>query len=157
MKNSWSVTPGFAVVGVLLLLIVFGGLCYDGFLGVYNVQSVLRYISMFAFVSLGMCFVIMTGGIDLSVGSVAAMSSVVAAFLSPYGLLPGLLGGIAAGFAAGFLNAVLITRMKIMPFIATLATMLAASGAGLLLAGNQSRQPVSVCILRHSLHSIGSR
>ena len=91
MKNSWSVTPGFAVVGVLLLLIVFGGLRYDGFLGVYNVQSVLRYISMFAFVSLGMCFVIMTGGIDLSVGSVAAMSSVVAAFLSPYGLLPGLL------------------------------------------------------------------
>jgi galactofuranose transport system permease protein len=138
MKKGWSITPSVAVVVVLLLLIVFGGIRYDGFLGVYNIQSVLRYISMFAFVSLGMCFVIMTGGIDLSVGSVAAMSSVVAALLSPYGLLPGLLGGIAAGFGAGLLNAFLITRLKILPFIATLATMLAASGTGLLLAGNQS-------------------
>jgi ribose/xylose/arabinose/galactoside ABC-type transport system permease subunit len=73
MKKGWSITPSVAVVVVLLLLIVFGGIRYDGFLGVYNIQSVLRYISMFAFVSLGMCFVIMTGGIDLSVGSVAAV------------------------------------------------------------------------------------
>ncbi len=138
MMKKWHITPSIAVVCVLILLIIFGGWRYEGFLGVYNVQSVLRYVSMFAFVSLGMCFVIMTGGIDLSVGSVAAMSSVVAAFLSPYGLLPGLLGGIAAGFAAGLLNAFLITKMKILPFIATLATMLAASGTGLLLAGNQS-------------------
>jgi galactofuranose transport system permease protein len=138
MKKRWQITPSFAVVGVLLLLIAFGAQRYDGFLGTYNVQSVLRYVSMFAFVSLGMCFVIMTGGIDLSVGSVAAMSSVVAALLSPYGLIPGALGGMGAGFAAGFLNALLITRMKILPFIATLATMLAASGTGLLLAGNQS-------------------
>jgi galactofuranose transport system permease protein len=138
MNRRWAITPSFAVIGVLLLLIVFGALRYDGFLGTYNVQSVLRYVSMFAFVSLGMCFVIMTGGIDLSVGSVAAMSSVVAALLSPYGLIPGALGGMAAGCAAGLLNALLITRMKILPFIATLATMLAASGTGLLLAGNQS-------------------
>ena len=52
---------------------------------------------MFALIALGMCFVIMTGGIDLSVGSTAAMASVVAALLSPYGLVPGLLGGVAAG------------------------------------------------------------
>jgi galactofuranose transport system permease protein len=138
MTRQWSIKPSYAVIGVLLLLVAFGALRYDGFLGTYNVQSVLRYVSMFAFVSLGMCFVIMTGGIDLSVGSVAAMSSVVAALLSPYGLIPGALGGMAAGFAAGMLNALLITRMKILPFIATLATMLAASGTGLLLAGNQS-------------------
>jgi ribose transport system permease protein len=50
---------------------------------------VLRYNSMFALVSLGMCFVIMTGGIDLSVGSVAALSSVVARLMSPYGLQAG--------------------------------------------------------------------
>jgi galactofuranose transport system permease protein len=138
MSKPWTITPSFAVVGVLLLLILFGALRYDGFIGTYNVQSVLRYVSMFAFVALGMCFVIMTGGIDLSVGSVAAMSSVVAAFLSPYGLLAGTLGGLAAGLLAGLLNGFLITKMKILPFIATLATMLAASGTGLLLAGNQS-------------------
>ena len=51
---------------------------------------------------------------------------------------PDLLGGLAAGLAVGVLNAFIITRLAILPFIATLATMLAASGRALLLAGNQS-------------------
>jgi len=136
--KGFRITPSMAVVGVLALLTLAGAWRYDGFLGTYNIQSVLRYNSMFALVALGMCFVIMTGGIDLSVGSVAALSSVVAAYLSPYGLVPGLLGGLAAGLLAGTLNAVIITRLKILPFIATLATMLAASGTALLLANNQS-------------------
>jgi ribose transport system permease protein len=118
--------------------VLFGWLRYDNFLGSYNVLSVLRYNSMFALVALGMCFVIITGGIDLSVGSTAALGSVVAALLSPYGVVPGFLGGLAAGFAIGLVNGFVITRLKILPFIATLATMLAASGFALLLAGNQS-------------------
>jgi ribose transport system permease protein len=80
----------------------------------------------------------MTGGIDLSVGSVAALGSVVAAYASPYGLVPGLVAGMSAGLIAGTLNGLIITRLKIMPFIATLAMMLAASGTALLLARNQS-------------------
>jgi galactofuranose transport system permease protein len=131
-------SPGLAVLGVLLLLTLFGALRYDGFLGEYNIHSMLRYNAMFALVALGMCFVIMTGGIDLSVGSVAALASVVSALLSPYGVLAGLLGGLGAGLAAGLVNALVITRLKILPFIATLATMLAASGTALVLAGNQS-------------------
>ena len=137
MKN-FRITPSLAVILVLVVLVSIAALRYDGFLGVYNVQSVLRYNSMFALVALGMCFVIMTGGIDLSVGSVAAMCSVVSALLSSYGLFQGLAGGVAAGILAGLINGVLITKLKILPFIATLATMLAASGTGLLLAGNQS-------------------
>ena len=137
MRKGWS-GAGIGVAAALLLLILFGGIRYDGFLGSYNVLSVLRYTSMFALVGLGMCFVIMTGGIDLSVGSVAAMASVVSALLSPYGLVAGLLGGVLAGVAAGALSGFIITRLKILPFIATLAVMLAASGTGLLLANNQS-------------------
>jgi galactofuranose transport system permease protein len=132
----WS--PSFAVVAVLILLTTFATLRYDGFASAYNIASVLRYISMFALVALGMCFVIMTGGIDLSVGTVAAASSVVAAILSPYGLLAGLAGGLGFGLCAGLLNALIITRLKILPFIATLAVMLAASGTALLLANNQT-------------------
>ncbi len=135
-RPYWS--PSVAVIAELVLLTAFGAWRYDGFLGVYNVQSVLRYNAMFALVALGMCFVIMAGGIDLSVGSVAALASVVAAHFSPYGLIPGVLGGLAAGLAAGLINAVVITRLHILPFIATLATMLAASGTALLLANNQS-------------------
>jgi ribose/xylose/arabinose/galactoside ABC-type transport system permease subunit len=122
----------------LVALIVFGWLRYENFLGSFNVLSVLRYNSMFALVALGMCFVIMTGGIDLSVGSTAALGSVVAALLSPYGVLPGLLGGLAAGLAVGAVQRLRHHALNILPFIATLATMLAASGCALLLAGNQS-------------------
>ncbi len=129
---------GQGVLIALALLILFGAWRYDNFLGLFNVLTFLRYNSMFALIALGMCFVIMTGGIDLSVGSTAAMSSVIAAYLSPYGLLPGAAAGAAAGLMVGMLNGILITRMDILPFIATLATMLAASGTGLLVAGNQS-------------------
>jgi ribose/xylose/arabinose/galactoside ABC-type transport system permease subunit len=126
------------VLLALVALILFGWARYENFLGSYNVLSVLRYNAMFALVALGMAFVIMTGGIDLSVGSTAALGSVVAALLSPYGLVPGLLGGIIAGLAVGIVNALVIARLNILPFIATLATMLAASGCALLLAKNQS-------------------
>jgi ribose transport system permease protein len=128
----------FGVLLALVALVVFGWMRYENFLGSFNVLSVLRYNSMFALVALGMCFVIITGGIDLSVGSTAALGSVVAALLSPYGVVPGLLGGLAAGLAVGACNALIITRLNILPFITTLATMLAASGCALLLAGNQS-------------------
>ena len=126
------------VLFALVALIAFGALRYENFLGAYNVLSVLRYNSMFALTSLGMCFVIMTGGIDLSVGTTAACASVVSALLSPYGLAPGLIGGLIVGLAVGVLNGVMVTRMRILPFIATLSAMLMASGAALLLAHNQS-------------------
>jgi galactofuranose transport system permease protein len=126
------------VITALTLLMLFGLLRYDHFLSLYNVTSVLRYNSMFALVSLGMCFVIMSGGIDLSVGTVAALSSVASAIASPYGALAGLLAGVASGLVAGSINGLLVTQARLLPFIATLVTMLAASGSALLLAGNQS-------------------
>jgi galactofuranose transport system permease protein len=134
--GRWFAQNGVFVA--LAAIILFGWLRYDNFLGSFNILSVLRYNSMFALVALGMCFVIMAGGIDLSVGSTAALGSVVAAYASPYGVLPGLFAGLAAGSIVGIINAFVVTRMNIMPFIATLATMLAASGSALLLAGNQS-------------------
>ena len=127
-----------SVLIALLLLILFGALRYQNFLGVFNVLTVLRYNSMFALVSLGMCFVIMSGGIDLSVGTCAALGSVVSALLSPYGLWAGLLGGMVSGAAIGILNGLAITRLNIPPFISSLAAMLVAQGTALLLAKNES-------------------
>lgn len=126
------------VIVALAALIVFGALRYDNFLSEYNALSFLRYNSMFALIALGMALTIMTGGIDLSVGGTAAMASVVAALLSPYHWSTGLLGGMAAGLAVGVVNGFVITGLRIQPFIATLAAMLAAYGTALLLAGNQS-------------------
>src|SRR4051794_25210923 len=76
----------------LVLLVLFGVLRYgDTFYGAYNVSEMLRYNSMFGLIGLGMTFVIMTGGIDLSVGAVVALASVLGALFSPYGLIPALL------------------------------------------------------------------
>ncbi|MDX0775603.1 ABC transporter permease [Sinorhizobium medicae] len=142
-RNTFALKSSgdMARLGVILALaglILFGALRYENFLSQYNILSFLRYNSMFALIALGMAFVIMTGGIDLSVGGTAAMASVVAALLSPYHWAAGLFGGIAAGLAVGALNGFTVTVMRIQPFIATLATMLAAYGTALLLAGNQS-------------------
>lgn len=126
------------VLAALSALILFGALRYDGFLSAYNVFAVLGYNSMFGMIALGMAFVIMTGGIDLSVGSVAALASVVAALLSPYGLWPALLGAVAAATLLGLINGLVIAYARVLPFIATLAMLLAARGLALLLARDQS-------------------
>lgn len=126
------------VITVVVALLIFGALRYDHFLSSYNILSFLRYNSMFMLIALGMALVIMTGGIDLSVGGTAAMASVVAALLSPYGWAVGLAGGLLAGLGVGMINGLVVTRLRIQPFIATLAAMLASYGTALLLAGNQS-------------------
>ncbi len=132
----------YGVLIALAALILFGWWRYDNFLSPFNVTSVVRYNAMFALIALGMCFVIMTGGIDLSVGSTAALGSVAAALASHHGIVPGIAAGIGAGLVVGTVNGLLVTRANIMPFIATLATMLAASGTALLLS-NQTSVPVS--------------
>lgn len=122
----------------LVALVLFAAFRYDGFLSVYNVSSFFRYNAMFMLIAIGMTFVIVTGGIDLSVGSVAAMASVVAALASPHGLLAGLLAGVLAGAAAGLINGLVITRLRVEPFVATLGTFLAARGAAQLLSGQNA-------------------
>ncbi|TNC51673.1 ABC transporter permease [Rubellimicrobium rubrum] len=125
----------------LALLILLGYLRYDNFLSAYNISSFLGYNSMFVLISVGMCLVIMTGGIDLSVGAVAALASVTAALLSPLGLLVALPAGMLTGLVAGAINAGLIVGLRLPPFMATLATMLAARGTSLVVS---DRQAVSV-------------
>jgi ribose/xylose/arabinose/galactoside ABC-type transport system permease subunit len=120
----------------LVILIAFGAARYgSNFATGYNLSSFTGDTAKYGLVALGMTFVIMTGGIDLSVGSVAALGGVVAIKVSEHGLLPGLLAGTAAGAAVGALNGLLITKLKLQPFIVTLATLLAIRGLALNLAG----------------------
>lgn len=126
---------------VVVLLFVFGALRYENFFSAYNLLEFGRYNSMFALISIGMAFVIMSGGIDLSVGTVAALGSVVSALLSPQSAIGAIAAGTLAGTVCGLVNGLVITRMKIQPFIATLAMTLAAHGAALLLADNQAVSP----------------
>lgn len=126
---------------VVLALFVFGTLRYENFLSAYNLLEFSRYNTMFALISIGMAFVIMTGGIDLSVGTVAALGSVVSALLSPFSAAGAIAAGMLAGTACGAINGWVIARWKIQPFITTLAMTLAAHGMALLLANNQAIAP----------------
>jgi len=125
-------------VVALVVVCAFGALRYPAFATPENLLNVLRQNSMLGLVALGMTMVILTGGIDLSVGSVLAVAGIVAAGLSGYGTAVAVLGGLAAGALLGALNGVLITKARIQPFIVTLAMMIAARGAALGATGENS-------------------
>jgi galactofuranose transport system permease protein len=118
-------------VVALLAVCVFGVMRYEAFARPENLLNVLRQNSPVGLVALGMTLVILTGGIDLSVGSVLAIGAVTAAALSPQGALVAVLGGLLAGALLGTINGLLITRARIQPFIVTLAMMIAARGVAL--------------------------
>src|SRR3954468_18543013 len=86
----------------LVILVVFGALRYgENFATGFNLSSFTGDTAKYGLVALGMTFVIMTGGIDLSVGSVVALGGVVGVEVSAHGLAAGLLAGTAAGAAVG--------------------------------------------------------
>ena len=112
------------LIGLLLLVIVIT-LLNPSFLSINNLFNVLRQVSISALIAFGMTFVILTGGIDLSVGSTLALTGAVAASLLASGMDPIIAMGIALilGLILGAINGVIITKGKVAPFIATLATM----------------------------------
>jgi len=123
----------------LILIFIFGLWRYgENFSSDFNLWSLLKNNSYFALIALGMTFVIMTGGIDLSVGAVVALSAVTAARLSPDGLWVALGGAIGLGLLVGAINGTIISVFKVQPFIVTLALLLAARGGALNLSHNAS-------------------
>lgn len=104
------------------------------FLTLSNLLNIVEQSSVIAIMAAGMTFVIVTAGIDLSVGSVLALSGVVMASLLQAGVpLPlAVTAGLGSGFLCGLLNGVLITRGRLPPFISTLGMMSVARGAALL-------------------------
>lgn len=102
-----------------------------------NLFNVLRQVSVVAILAIGETLVLITGGIDLSIGSIVSMSGVVAAYCLGIGLSPwiALPLGIMAGILAGLVNGVVITRLKVNSFIATLGMLGIAQGVALLFSG----------------------
>ncbi|CAN5427883.1 ABC transporter permease [soil metagenome] len=122
----------------LVAAIILGVSRYEEFLTTENVSNVLRQNSMMGFVALGMTFVILTGGIDLSVGALLAVAGVAAAYLASHGVVVAVLGGIGSAALLGMLNGLLITKARIQPFITTLAMLIGARGAALAATHEQS-------------------
>lgn len=139
-RNSTS----FGIVLILIGLCIVLSIATPGsFLTKDNLMSTLRQFSFIAMVAIGECLVIITSGIDLSVGSVYALAGVIGAlFMTEVGggALAGMLIGAAAGAVFGFANGIFITKLRLPPIIATLGTMSIARG---LAQGITNGYPVS--------------
>ncbi len=119
-------------IGLIVITIILGVLS-DTFFTLSNIFNLLRQVSVNALIAFGMTFVILTAGIDLSVGSLLALGSALTAGLLASGMDPMLavLIGLVIGLALGAVNGLIITKGKVAPFIATLATMTIFRGATL--------------------------
>jgi ribose transport system permease protein len=127
-RLSHTLGPIAGLVAVFLLFAVIGP---DSFSSSNNLETIARQTAIVGSAALGMTLIIISGGIDLSVGSMIALVTVVIAALLQAGVDPffAALGGIAIGALCGFVNGFLITRLKVVPFIVTLGTYLVVRGA----------------------------
>ena len=119
------------ILGLTFVTIIFTSLIGRYFLGPDNVELIARQTAVVAAAALGMTMVIVSAGIDLSVGSVVALTTVVIAQMLRTGSSPGvaaLIAVVVAG-ACGAVNGVLVTRLRVVPFIVTLGTMILIRGA----------------------------
>ena len=131
-----------ALVGVLAVLVLVGYVLKpEQFLSDSNISTMLRLAAAIGVVSVGMTFVIISGGIDLSVGSMVALASVWMTTLATqsYGPAVMVLCALAVGVACGLVNGALIAYGKIVPFIATLAMYASAKGLAERLSGRQTQ------------------
>ncbi len=160
LPDNITPPPSFDVIGFaaryaaplfLLALIIVFALLEPRFLHPLNLFNILRQVSISGLVAIGMTFVILTAGIDLSVGSLLALTGLVAAYVAKGGLAdrfavgasvdagnPALLAmaaAIAVGIAGGSIQGLAVTRLKVPPFVVTLGGLTAFRGAALLFSG----------------------
>jgi ribose/xylose/arabinose/galactoside ABC-type transport system permease subunit len=140
-----------AFIFLIILSVVFA-ILEPAFISPMNIFNVLRQVSIYGLLGIGMTFVILTGGIDLSVGSLLAVSGLVCAAVEKggrlltgaptgetagYGLVTAILAAIAVGLAGGFLQGWAVSKLKVPPFIVTLGGLSIFRGAALVFSNGQ--------------------
>lgn len=139
-QERWDVISTFAQFGIfaaLVILVFFFAIQSDVFLTVDNGLNILRQVAVIGICAVGMTFVLLTGGIDLSVGSVIGVSGMICAVLVSLGCSPLLAvsASILFGGVAGLLAGFIINELKIPPLIATLGLMTAFRGVSFMIGG----------------------
>ncbi|MFE4833215.1 ABC transporter permease [Arthrobacter sp. NPDC056691] len=141
IRNVLHRYPALSPAIVLLVAVVIFGLLNDRFLRFENLSLITQQVSVVGTLAIAQTLIILTAGIDLSVGAVMILSSMVVAQLAVGGGLPGplaLLTGLVVGLGAGALNGFLVTRFKLPPFIVTLGTLNIFIAATLLYSGGST-------------------
>ena len=130
----------FGIVGVLILICIVMACASPVFLSPTNLFNILLQVSINTIIAVGMTFVILTAGIDLSVGSVVALVAVTFGTLLDKGIgFPvSLIGALAVGATGGFINGLIVAKFRIPAFITTLGMMSMARGAALIITGGRT-------------------
>lgn len=126
----------------LIVMMAITACISDVFLRPSNLINILRQVSINGILAVGMTMIIISGGIDLSVGSIIGVVGYVVAIMMQYGFFPAILCGLAAGALFGLINGFLITKIAIPPFVATLGTMVAGRAVVVVLTGGYPFIPV---------------
>jgi ribose transport system permease protein len=147
-----GVAVEFGIVWVLLVLVVVSAILYPGFLDVGNLRNVLSQNAPIGIVAAGMTFVMIAGGFDLSVGAIVALVAVVYAKLAgTMPLAPAALLALLAGTGVGVFNGLVVTRLRVNPFVATLGSGSIVGGLAFLLSQSQS-----ITVERPSFMTLGN-
>jgi ribose transport system permease protein len=139
IRGSGAYHKLLAFSGLLALLVVFS-VASPNFLQTANILAILQATSVNGVLAIAATLVIITGGIDLSVGTLMTFCAVVAGVVLTYWGLPlplGILGAILAGTASGLVSGTIIAKLKVPPFITTLGMMLILKGLSLVISGTK--------------------
>ena len=133
-----------AFAGLIIIFLVFGMIDSVVFRPA-NIQNLLRGMSVYLLIGIGQSFVLITGNIDLSIGSVVGMSAMISATLMSNGvpLIPAILITLVCCLMVGVLNGILVGKAKLPPFITTLGTMFMARGVAIMVNGNRNTGLIS--------------
>jgi ribose/xylose/arabinose/galactoside ABC-type transport system permease subunit len=146
-KNDWmqrALTVFGPLIGLVAVCALFAALRFSTFATLDNASIILQQTSVTGIAALGMTLIIIAGGIDLSVGSIIALSTVVLAQLLQHGwppLLAALVGAIGVAALCGAFSGLLITRLRLLPFVVTLGMMGALRGTAKSVSGQQPIYP----------------
>lgn len=135
MKKVWG------ILGILIFVVALTAILNPRFLGAGNLQNTLRWSSLYAILSVGAAFVIITGGVDLSIGSVVGLTGTLLALLLSKGVPVPLALAItlALSVAIGFGHGLLVTKMRLQPFIVTLCGLMVYRGIARVITDDQSQ------------------
>ncbi|THG29138.1 ABC transporter permease [Glaciibacter flavus] len=137
-----AIVQSYGAAIVLVILLVFGSIAFPTFLSVSNFTNIATQSSFLMIIAVGMTFVILTGGIDLSVGSVYALGGVLAAYGSAWGLFGAFALPLVVCGLIGVLQGALVAYGKMAPFIVTLAGLLGVRGLVLAVTDGGSATPL---------------
>jgi len=138
IKNIFQKNITISIL-LLVLVLAIGGIFVPNIFQAMNIINVIRIVSIVGLVAIGETFVLLTGEIDLSVGSIMSLTLAVSGFLLPLGTLPAIIISLILGTALGAINGIVITKGRINSLIMTLGTLSIFGGLALIVTRGQAR------------------